>query len=76
MTRLGLKGAIVNSHIRGEYLDERKYWDILEAAEALKAPIYIHPTAPPAKMIERYRYRALEGALAGFSHEVWLHTMG
>lgn len=76
MTRLGLKGAIVNSHIRGEYLDERKYWDILEAAEALKAPIYIHPTAPPAKMIEPYRYRALEGALAGFSHEVWLHTMG
>ncbi len=75
MTTLGLKGAIVNSHIRGEYLDERKYWGILEAAEALNAAIYIHPTTPPKQMIKDYAYRGLEGALAGFSHEVWLHTM-
>src|ERR1700722_20876504 len=38
-TRLGLHGAIVNSHINGEYLDERKYWPILEAAAELNAPI-------------------------------------
>ena len=75
MTTLGLKGAIVNSHIDGEYLDERKYWPLLEAAAALDAPIYIHPTAPPAEMGADYVWRGLEGALAGFSHEVWLHTM-
>jgi len=75
MTKLGFKGTIVNSHIHGEYLDEKKYWGILEAAESLNAPIYIHPTTPPKQMIQDYLYRGLEGALAGFSHEVWLHTM-
>jgi 2,3-dihydroxybenzoate decarboxylase len=75
MTQLGLKGAIVNSHINGEYLDERKYWPLLEAAAALNAPIYIHPTPPPKQMGQDYMWRGLEGALAGFSHEVWLHTM-
>lgn len=75
MTRLGLKGAIVNSHINGEYLDEKKYWPILEAAATLGAPIYIHPTPPPKQMGRDYMWRGLEGALAGFSHEVWLHTM-
>ncbi|HLF12756.1 MAG TPA: amidohydrolase family protein, partial [Gammaproteobacteria bacterium] len=52
-----------------------KYWPLLEAAAALNAPIYIHPTPPPAQMGKDYVYRGLEGALAGFSHEVWLHTM-
>ncbi|OGT78968.1 MAG: hypothetical protein A3I78_06735 [Gammaproteobacteria bacterium RIFCSPLOWO2_02_FULL_56_15] len=75
MTALGLKGAIVNSHINGEYLDERKYWPILEAAASLNAPVYIHPTPPPKQMGQDYVWRGLEGALAGFSHEVWLHTM-
>jgi len=28
----------------GEYLDDEKFWDILEAAEALDVPIYLHPT--------------------------------
>ena len=75
MTELGLKGAIVNSHINGEYLDERKYWPILEAAASLNSPVYIHPTPPPKQMGQDYMWRGLEGALAGFSHEVWLHTM-
>jgi predicted TIM-barrel fold metal-dependent hydrolase len=75
VTQLELGGAIVNSHINGEYLDEPKYWPLLEAAAALDAPIYIHPTPPPAAMGKDYMYRGLEGALAGFSHEVWLHTM-
>src|SRR5262249_233018 len=29
---LGLKGAIVNSHTLGEYLDDPKFWDIFAAA--------------------------------------------
>ena len=35
VTRLKLKGAVINSHSRGEYLDDRKFWPIFEAAEAL-----------------------------------------
>ncbi|MBL8270655.1 amidohydrolase family protein [Steroidobacter sp.] len=40
---LKLTGALVNSHTNGEYLDDPKYWPILEALEALNLPLYIHP---------------------------------
>jgi predicted TIM-barrel fold metal-dependent hydrolase len=43
ITKLGMNGAIINSHTNGEYLDDPKFWPIFEAAEALDAPIYIHP---------------------------------
>jgi len=73
--RLGLKGAIVNSHTRGEYLDDPKFWPILEAAEALGVPIYIHPNTPPAAMIEPFLARGLEGAVFGFAVETALHML-
>ena len=75
MTKLGLNGAVINSHTHGEYLDLPKFWDIFEAAEALEAPIYIHPTPPPQPLIQPYLSRGLEGPLAGFSSEVYLHTL-
>jgi 5-carboxyvanillate decarboxylase len=75
MRTLGLKGAVINSHTRGEYLDDPRYWAIFEAAEALDAPIYIHPTPPPAPIIGPYLSRGLEGPLAGFAAEVYLHTL-
>jgi 5-carboxyvanillate decarboxylase len=43
---LGLKGAIINSHTHGEYLDDKKFWAIFETAQALDVPIYIHPREP------------------------------
>ena len=74
-SKLGFKGAVINSHTHGEYLDDPKYWEIFEAAEALQAPIYIHPTPPPQPLIGPYLSRGLEGPLAGFSAEVYLHTL-
>jgi len=47
---LGLKGAVINSHTNGEYLDDRKYWPILACAEALDVPIYIHPRDPAPQL--------------------------
>ena len=44
--KLGMKGGIINSHTNGEYLDNKKYWPILEAAQALDVPIYLHPRDP------------------------------
>ncbi len=73
--KLGLKGAIVNSHTRGEYLDDPKFWPILEAAEALGVPIYLHPNTPPAAMIEPFLARGLEGAVFGFAVETALHIL-
>ena len=48
----GFKGAVVNGHIRGRYLDDKFFWPILERAEALNVPIYLHPTIPPEPIIE------------------------
>jgi 2,3-dihydroxybenzoate decarboxylase len=73
--RLGLKGVIINSHTRGEMLDDPKFWEIFEAAEALDVPIYIHPQAPPPSMIAPYVERGLEGALWGFAAETGLHVL-
>ena len=73
---LGLKGVIINSHTRGEHLDDPKFWDIFEAAEALNVPIYIHPQGPPPAMIGPYVERGLEGALWGFAAETGLHALG
>jgi predicted TIM-barrel fold metal-dependent hydrolase len=76
MKTLGLNGAVINSHFRGRYLDELEFWPILEALEANDAALYIHPTIPPKAWSQPYEFRGFGGALAGFSHEVWMHTMG
>lgn len=45
-------GAVINGHQRGRYLDDQFFWPVLEAAEELGAPIYLHPTRPPRPVIE------------------------
>ncbi len=72
---LGLKGAVVNSHTQGEYLDDLKYWDIFEAAQALDVPIYLHPNTPPPGMIGPFLPRGLDGAIYGFAVETGLHLL-
>jgi predicted TIM-barrel fold metal-dependent hydrolase len=48
----GFKGAVINGHIQGRYLDDKFFWPIFERAEALHVPIYLHPTPPPKPVIE------------------------
>jgi len=73
--KLGLCGIIVNSHTRGEYLDAPKYWPILEAAQALDLPIYLHPREPAASWVAPYLDYALWFAGWGFAAETGLHAM-
>ncbi|MGC3981391.1 MAG: amidohydrolase family protein [Steroidobacteraceae bacterium] len=71
---LKLNGGIINSHTNGEYLDDKKYWPILEAFEALDVPLYIHPRDPSP---------GLEGPLAiqgfavgwGYAVETGTHAL-
>ncbi|HVJ29135.1 MAG TPA: amidohydrolase family protein, partial [Gammaproteobacteria bacterium] len=72
---LGMKGAIVNSHTQGEYLDDPKFWDIFAAAEALDVPVYIHPNTPSNDMIKPFMERGLDGAVFGFGVETALHAL-
>ena len=50
----GFKGAVINGHVRGRYLDDKFFWPILECAETLNVPIHIHPTKPPLAVFDVY----------------------
>ena len=50
----GFKGVVINGHYRGRYLDDRFFWPILARAEALKLPIYLHPTQSPQAVIDAW----------------------
>lgn len=75
INRLGCRGFIINSHTNNEYLDEQKYWPILEAAEALDAAIYIHPRAPSDGMAAPFEDYRLEAAVWGYGMEVGTHAV-
>ena len=74
---LGLKGAKINSHIRGHYLDDKKYWPIFDVAESLDVPIFLHPNTPSPSTIKPYEDYgfALAGPAWGFGAEVALHAL-
>ncbi|HYZ34431.1 MAG TPA: amidohydrolase family protein [Crenalkalicoccus sp.] len=50
----GFKGAIVHGLTNGAFLDERRFWPILAAAEALEVPIYLHPAQPSPAVTAAY----------------------
>lgn len=54
VTQLGFKGALINGHTGGRYLDDISFSPILEMAQALDVPIYLHPADPPAEIVDTY----------------------
>jgi 2,3-dihydroxybenzoate decarboxylase len=44
--QLGFKGALINGHTLGHYLDEDQYSVFWERVQELQVPIYLHPTNP------------------------------
>jgi 5-carboxyvanillate decarboxylase len=73
--KLGFKAVVINSHIMGHFLDEPQFLPVLEAAEALNVPIYLHPQGPPPAMIKPYLDAGLDGAVLGFGAETGLHML-
>lgn len=69
INRLKLNGFVVNSHTNSEYFDDKKFWPVLEAAEALDACIYIHPRAPSDGMAAAFRLYGLDSAQWGYGIE-------
>jgi 5-carboxyvanillate decarboxylase len=72
---LKLNGFILNSHTSGEYLDDAKYWPVLEAAEALDACIYIHPRAASDGLKGPLQDYAMDSAMWGYGVEVGTHVV-
>jgi predicted TIM-barrel fold metal-dependent hydrolase len=68
----GFKGALVNGHSRGRYLDDEFFWPILERAGALGVPLYLHPTPPPQPVIEAaYTGNFASGVAFGLATAAW-----
>lgn len=72
---LKLNGFLVNSHTGNAYLDDQRFWPILEAAEALDAPLYIHPRAPSDGMAAPFSDYRMEGAIWGYGMETGTHAV-
>jgi 2,3-dihydroxybenzoate decarboxylase len=73
--KLGFKGVILNSHTHNEYFDDPKFWPILEAAEALRTPVYLHPNTPSKGLIAPLLEAGLDGAIYGFGVETGMHLL-
>ena len=54
VTQHGFKGALINGHVRGRFLDDRAFWPIFERAQRLDVPIYLHPGEPPDAVRDAY----------------------
>jgi len=72
---LKLNGFIVNSHTCGEYLDDPKYWPILEAAEALGRCLYIHPRGASDGLKGPLQDYGMDSATWGYGVEVGTHVV-
>lgn len=72
---LKLNGFLVNSHTNDIYLDDQRCWPILEAAEALDAPLYIHPRSPSDGMAAPFRDYRMDGPVWGFGMETGTHAV-
>jgi len=54
VTRLGLRGALINGRLGGRFLDDPAAGVVLGRAEALGVPLYLHPAEPPAAVRDAY----------------------
>jgi predicted TIM-barrel fold metal-dependent hydrolase len=77
VTGLGFKGAMINGHTQGIFLDDRKFWGIFECANALGVPIYLHPSKPHPAVMQAYfaGYDELALAAWGFGIDTGAHFL-
>ena len=79
---LGCKGALISGTILGAFLDHPRFAPLLNRAETLGVPLYIHPGMPPAAVREAY-YEGLAPRISfglstfawGWHYETALHIM-
>ncbi|MFC2045731.1 amidohydrolase family protein, partial [Chloroflexota bacterium] len=77
ITKLGLKGVNITSHAKNEYLDDKKYRVIFEAAAKLDVPVYLHPAHPSSLISDAFDCYdgILMSATYGFAVEVSIHVL-
>ena len=76
ITELGLRGALVNDHTHGRYLDDPAFDVLWSTLQELGVPLYIHPnalSAQPLHVLTGYEY--LSGGSFGWSVAVGGHAL-
>jgi predicted TIM-barrel fold metal-dependent hydrolase len=74
--KLGFKGAMINGHTNGEFLDDKKFWPVFEAAQALDVPVYLHPRDIPPKAAFYFDgFPEIATAACGFTIDTTIHFM-
>jgi 2,3-dihydroxybenzoate decarboxylase len=75
MRDLSFAGAMINGHTNGHYLDHPALHPFWERAEALGAPIYIHPTDPVSLAPVLEGYNGLRRATWEWGFETGSHAL-
>jgi uncharacterized protein len=82
VSELGFKGLLLNGTTDGKFMDAPEFFPVLEAAQALGVPLYLHP-APPPKVVKEAYYSGLPGEAGmllsiagwGWHAEMGLHLL-
>jgi 2,3-dihydroxybenzoate decarboxylase len=75
MRDLKFCGAMINGHTNGQYLDDPSLHPFWERAEALRAPIYLHPADPIAPSPALDGHRGLRRATWEWGFETGSHAL-
>ena len=73
--QLGMKGALLNGHSNGEYLDDPKFFPVWERAEALGVPVYLHPADSPVQVSNERDYPEMASCGWGWTPETAGHVL-
>ena len=73
--QLGFKGALLNGHSNGIYLDDPQFFPVWERAEALQVPIYLHPADSPVQASNECDYPEMAGPGWGWTPETAGHVL-
>jgi 2,3-dihydroxybenzoate decarboxylase len=72
---LTFRGALINGHTNGQYLDDPAFDVFWERAQAIGAPIYIHPADPVATYPALVGCDALKRAMWEWGVETGTHAL-
>jgi 2,3-dihydroxybenzoate decarboxylase len=75
MRDLKFKGAMINGHTHGVYLDDATLYPFWERAEALGAPVYLHPIDPVSTAPALKDHKAIRRATWEWGVETGTHAL-
>ena len=75
VTKLGFKGAMINGHTNGAYLDEEQFYPFWQHVAKLDVPIYLHPADHFDKPHMYKDHAELMGCIWGWGVETATHAL-